>query len=102
MAHDSNNLGISSRSDLPIETLNKVQSTAPQLPAPAFISQAMVPEVGSGKGRVWVGGVSDEASGGVGIECEKKRNEKMMRIPEGLKRLLADLRMSGRVHEKHT
>jgi hypothetical protein len=101
VAHNSDNLGVSSRPDLAIEAFPKVQSTSPQLPAPAFISYAVVPEVGFVKWRKWVGCVTDEAPGGMSIEREEERDKKMVRVPEGLEGLLANLSVSGCVHEKH-
>jgi hypothetical protein len=62
----------------------------------------MVPEVGPSEWGVWISRIADEAPSGMGIECEKERDEKMVGIPKSLEGLLADLGMSGRVHEKHT
>ena len=38
----------------------------------------------------------------MGVKSEEKGNEQMVRIPEGLEGLLADLCVCGRVHQKHT
>jgi hypothetical protein len=35
------------------------------------------------------------------IEREEEGDKKMVRVPEGLEGLLANLSVSGRVHEKH-
>ena len=67
MANNSDNLGISSRPELPIQTLNEIQSTSPQLPTPTFISYTMIPEVGPGEWGEWARRVANEAPGGVGI-----------------------------------
>lgn len=37
----------------------------------------------------------------MGVHGEKERNEEMVRVPEGLKTLGADLGVRGRVHEQH-
>lgn len=37
----------------------------------------------------------------MGVHSEEERNEQVMCVPESLKRLLTDLCVSSRVHEKH-
>jgi hypothetical protein len=59
------------------------------------------PEAVAGEGRVRVGAVTHEAAGRVRVQREQERNEKVVGVVEGLVRLLADLRVRGRVHEEH-
>jgi hypothetical protein len=61
----------------------------------------VLPEDFAGKGRKRLDGVTNEASCGMGVKAEQEWNEEMMGIPEGLKGLLTDLVVSGRVHEEH-
>jgi hypothetical protein len=61
----------------------------------------VAPEVITSEGREWVGSITNEASGGVGVETKHEWNKKMMSVPECLKGLLADLRMCGRIHQEH-
>ena len=67
MTDDPNNFRLSSRSDFSVDPFNKVESASPELPSPTLISKAVIPEIGTSKWRKWVGGITDEASGGVGI-----------------------------------
>jgi hypothetical protein len=61
----------------------------------------VVPERGSCKGRVWIDGVTDETSRGVGVHSEEERNKEVMCVPESLKGLLTNLCMGGRIHQEH-
>jgi hypothetical protein len=61
----------------------------------------VVPELSSGEGREWLNSVTHETSCGMGVHSEEERNEQVMCVPESLKRLLTDLCVSSRVHEKH-
>lgn len=53
--------------DLPVNSLEEIQSSDDQLPSPPFIAKTMIPELFSCERRDRVGGVSDKASGGVRI-----------------------------------
>ena len=101
MSDNLDNLRLPPRTNFAVETLNQVDAAAKQLPAPALVADAVVPEVGTGKGRPWIGGVTHEAAGSVGVHAEQEGNEEVMRIPKRLVRLLANLVVSGRVHEQH-
>lgn len=61
----------------------------------------MLPEDFSSEGGKGVGGVTDEATNGVGVQAEKERNEEMVGVPEGLERLLSDAVVGGGIHEQH-
>lgn len=62
----------------------------------------MVPEWLPGEWRIRLCRISDEASGRVGIQCQKKRYKQVMSVPERLVRLLTDFLVRSRVYEKHT
>ena len=101
MAHDARDLGLATGADLAVQPLYHVQATGPQLPAPAEVADAVLPVFSAGKGRDGVDGVADEAADGVGVKAEQKGNKEVVSVPKGLKRLLADLCVGGRVHEQH-
>ena len=61
----------------------------------------MIPKLFTSKWREGIGGISDEASGCMGIQSQHERDEKMVRVPEGLVGLLADTMMRGRIHQQH-
>jgi hypothetical protein len=61
----------------------------------------MRPEALAGEWRVGVGAIPHEAAGGVRVHGEQERDEEVVGVVEGLERLLAHLRVRGRVHEKH-
>ena len=70
MANNFDNLGISSASNLTVQTFDQVETTSPQLPSPTLITNAMVPEILSGKWREWVASVTNETSGSVGVHAQ--------------------------------
>ena len=45
MSHDLRDLRLPSSSDLSVETFDEVDPTTPQLPSPALIPDAVVPEL---------------------------------------------------------
>ena len=75
MAHNSDNLRLSSASNLTVKTLNQVKSTSPELPSPSFISNAVVPESGSSEGREGVDCVTNETSSSVGVHAQEERDK---------------------------
>ena len=99
VADDFCDLGRAPRIDFAIEALDQVDAAAPELPAPAFITNAVVPKVGPCEGGEWGGAIANEAAGGVGVEAEEKRDKEVVRIPEGLEGLLSDSGVRGGVHE---
>lgn len=52
-------------------------------------------------GKVWVNGVSHEATGCMCVKTDHEEERKMVCIPEHLKALIANLVMGGSVHDKH-
>jgi len=101
VADDFDDLGRAPRVDFAVEALEQVDATAPELPPPALVADAVVPEVGAGEGGVGVGAVADEAVGGVGVEAKQEGDEEVVRVPERLERLLPDFGVRGGVHQKH-
>ena len=99
VADDLHDLGLTTRSDFAVDALDEVEAARPELPPPALVSDAVVPEVGTRKGREVVDGIANEAVGGVGVEAEHERNEEMVSVPERLEGLLSYLCVCGRVHE---
>jgi len=83
-------------SDLPPYSLKKVKGKCPNSKSPTLVSNAMLPEDISSKGRIWLRCVPDEASNGVGIEGKEKDKCKVMRIPERLEALLSYFVMGTR------
>ncbi len=86
---------------LPVYSLDEIKASGEQFPSPPFISDTVCPEIGSRERRIWCGGVSNEAVGGVGVHTQQERDEEMVSVPESLVGLLADLVMSSGVHQQH-
>lgn len=95
------NFSFSCGTDLPIYPFEEIYATAKKLPSPAFVSNAVSPEIVTSKGRVRVGGVPHETPGGMGVKTKQERNEQVMRVPECLVRLLPDSVVGGSVHQQH-
>jgi hypothetical protein len=101
MTHDLDNLRLPPRPDFPVKPLQEVETSTEQLPSPALVSDAVGPEVGAGERREGSDRISDEAAGGVSVHAEEEWDEQVMRVPEGLVRLLADLVVCGGEHHEH-
>ena len=82
MPDDLDNLCLPAGAYLTVQTLDQINATTKQLPSPALITYAMIPEIGSSKWRMVFYGVAHETVGCVGIHAEQERNEQMMRVPE--------------------
>ena len=50
---------------------------------------------------IWVDGVSDETSSGVGVQSDHEEKCEVMGVPKRFEALPADLVMGGRVHYDH-
>lgn len=87
--------------NFPVKSLDQVQATADQLPAPPIIPNAVSPPVGGIEGAIRVHRVADEATGSMCVHGEHKGNEEMVGVPEGFERLLSDAGVSGGVHQQH-
>ena len=88
--------------DLTPNPLSEVDNARPNGEAPALVSQAVVRLVeGEDSGIRGFGGVAHEASGGMGVQTNHEEEREVVRVPEGLEALVADLVMRRGVHEDH-
>ena len=101
MTNDLGQLGISPGPNLSIDSFNHIDSSSPQLPSPALIAQAMIPERLSCKGRVGVQTVADETSSSMGVESQQEGDEQMVRVPEGLEGLCSNPVVCRGIHQEH-
>lgn len=101
VADDTGDLGFAAGADLTPETFNEIETTSPQLPSPAQVTDAVGPVIVSCERREALGSVTDEAADSVGVQSEEKRDKEMVSVPEGLERLLTDTRVRSCVHEEH-
>lgn len=102
MPNNFDDFGRPAGSDFAIHTLDQVDTAAYQLPTPSFVPDAVVPESLAGKRRIRSCAISDEAACRMSIHSQKEWHEQMMRVPERLVRLLANLLVRGGVHHEHT
>ncbi len=91
----------SSSTDFTVDTFDEVQAAAEEFPAPAFVADAVGPEHLACEGGVRVSAVPDEAARSMGVHAKQEGDEEVVRVPEGLVGLLADLMVGSGVHEKH-
>ena len=75
--------GFSASADFAVDTLDEVHATAEEFPAPAFVADAVGPEVVAGEGGVGVGAVSHETACGVRVHAEEEGDEEVVSVPEG-------------------
>ena len=101
MSDYADNLRLAPTPNLAIDALDEVDAAAPELPAPAVVADAVLPEYSSGKGRVGLDRVAHETADGVGVHGQEEGDEEVMGVPERLERLLADAVVRRRVHEQH-
>lgn len=99
MTDDLDNLGLASAANLTVEAVAEVEATTYKLPSPAFVTNAVSPEVLLVEGRERRDCVSHETAGGMGVHAEQERNEQVVGVPESLERLLSDPGMGSRVDE---
>lgn len=98
---DTGDLGLTGGTDFTPQTLDKVETTGPELPSPTQVTDAMLPVVVTSEWRETLGGVTDEAADSMSVEGEEEWDEEMVSVPEGLEGLLSNAVMGGRVHQKH-
>ena len=101
MSDNLDDLGLPARADFTVQAIHEVKTTAEQFPSPSLVSNAVGPEVLSGKWRKWSSSVTDEAASGVGVHAEQKGDEQVVSVPESLERLLSDPVVSGGVDQQH-
>lgn len=101
MTDNFDNLRLTARANLTIQTFDQIKATSPQLPSPSLVSQAMIPEVRSCKWREWIDAITHKATSGMCVHGQEKRDEEVVRIPEGFEGLLADLCVGRGIHQEH-
>ena len=81
---------------------SEVEDTRPDGKAPALITETVLCGVERECGDVVrVGAVTYETASGMGIEPNHEEESQVMRVPERLETLVADLVVSSCVHENH-
>lgn len=94
--------GSPARTDLTVDTLAKVDDTGPDGEPPALVPKTMLRGVeGEHSDVVGIGGVADEAPGGVTVEPDHEEEREVVGIPESLKALVTNLVMGSGVHQEH-
>ena len=84
------------------DPLPEVNDTRPDGEPPALVAETVIRRIeGERLDIVGVGGVTDEASSGMGVQADHEEESEVMRVPEGLEALGADLVVGGGVHEHH-
>ena len=84
------------------DSLAKVDNAGPDGETPALVAETVGRAVERERGDVLgVGRVTDEASGGMGVETDHEEERKVVRVPESLEALVADLVVRSGVHEEH-
>ena len=99
--NDASNLGFANGTNLAVKAFQKVETAGPKLPSPAQIADAVGPVIIPTKGREPFCCIPDEATNRVRVETKEEGDEKMVGVPEGLKRLLPDAVVGGCVHQEH-
>jgi hypothetical protein len=95
-------LGLATGTDLPPDTLTKVEDTGPDGETPGKVTNAVTGVVeGEFRLEVGEGRITDEASHGVSVKTEHEEECEVVGVPEGLETLLANFVCCGRVHEDH-
>ena len=84
-----------------VDALDQINASGDELPSPAVVADAVVPEVSSCEGGIGHCGVADETAGGVRVHCQEEGDEKVVGVVEGFETLLTDLVVRGGEHEEH-
>lgn len=88
--------------NFPVHTLAEVDDTGPDDEPPAEVSETVLRGIEGERGDiVGVGGITNEATGSVGVKADHEEERQMMGVPEGLEALLANLVVRGGVHQDH-
>lgn len=102
MNEDFGQASSTSSADLTPDSFSEVDDTGPDNETPAEVSKAMLGRIErEGRDEVWFDRVPNEATGGMGVETKHEEERKVVGVPEGLKALLSNLRMRGRIHHDH-
>jgi hypothetical protein len=98
---DLDDLGLSPAADLAVQTVAEIETTTDKLPSPAFVANAVGPEVLLVERREVGNGVAYEAAGCMCVHAEQERDKEVVSVPESLKRLLSDPMVGGGVDQEH-
>lgn len=102
MNEDLRQSGSTPRPDLPPNALSEINDTRPNGETPTLITEAELCVIEGKRIDVrCICAIPDEATIGMGPESNEEEERQMMRVPERFETLLADLVMSGGVHENH-
>lgn len=75
MADYFDDLCLSPAANLTVQAISQIQTTSYKLPTPAFVTNAVSPEILVVKRREWRSSVANEAVGCMSIHAEQERNE---------------------------
>ena len=102
MNEDLGKASCTPRTNLAPHPLSKVDNARPDGEPPAEVPETVFRGVEGERGDVvGVSRVTDEASGGMGVETEHEEERKVVRVPESLEALIANLVVRSGVHEEH-
>ena len=88
--------------DFSVNSFSEINNTRPHDESPTLITQTVLGGVKGEHGDVvGVGGVTNEASSGMGIKTDHEEESKVMGIPERLETLVANLVVGSGIHEEH-
>lgn len=94
--------GRAPRTNLTVDTLSEVDDSRPDGEPPALITKAVLGAVeGEARDVVGVCRIAHETSSSMGIEADHEEECEVVGVPKGLKALVPDLVVGGRVHEDH-
>ena len=101
VADHLHDLRLAPRADFSDDALDEIDAAREELPPPPFVTDAVRPEDVPRKGRVVDDAVAHEAVGRVRVHAQQEGDEEVVRVPEGLERLLPDLGVRRCVHQQH-
>ena len=99
---DLRQAGGTPRTDLTPNPLSKVDNARPDGEPPTFVSQAVLRRIEGERGDVvGIRRVTDEASGGMGVETDHEEEREVVSVPEGFETLVADFVVRRGIHKDH-
>lgn len=86
----------------PVDSFTKVEDTRPNNKPPAEVTNTMTSRIeGEGRNEVRVNAITDEATSGMGVNADHKKEGKVVSVPKSLEALIANLVVGSCVHENH-
>jgi hypothetical protein len=101
VAHDLDNLGLTSAADFTVEAIHEVKTTAYKFPSPTLVTNAVGPEIIMVERREIRSSVTNEAASSVRVHAEQEGNEEVVSVPKRLEGLLADPVVRSGVDQQH-